>query len=118
MTLDQFEYSVGRATGKLHQTLPQIRAKVLLDLARFKLETGVNLTAVPAGRAPSRLVRVYHGNVYAPFREMQRSGEPGESRANDENVCLNVPRRRRCGYSGPCGIRIQTAWKIGRPTVF
>ncbi len=86
VTSHQAEDEIRGASHDLGQARPTLRTEDRLDLARIELQPGDHLTAVATGRAGADLARLQHHDGGAPFGEVQRRREPGESSADDAHV--------------------------------
>jgi len=92
---DDVENPLRRSRRESRHVAPEGRAEVLLDSVGFALETGVDLPAVAARRAPAGLAGFEHRDGDAALRQMECRRQPRVARPDHDRLGMGVTRERR-----------------------
>ncbi len=82
------------AISQIKNSLCPFAAKFFVNLAHRPAQPGDQLTAVPARRAKTDILRLKQRDLQPLFRAGQRCGKARESTADDRNVIFT--RSRKC----------------------
>src|SRR5262249_33052182 len=92
-----------RIAGERHHPPAQIGTEIRFNLIGVGLQARIDLTAIPAGGAPTGLMRLQHHDVDTLFGEVQRRRQSREARADDRDRHRPIARQRRrfrCRFRG------------------
>src|SRR3984957_14619296 len=111
---DQRKEVAGRLSGEPHEPRSIHFAEIALDLVRFVLESGIDLSAVPTGGAPSRFVSLEQRHCDTPLGEVQCRRKTRVAGADDRDFGPRIRPQRRRRHGGPRCRHVQ-AVRLGAP---